>query len=136
MESLSHPVTLIWNFFPFTLVIWNPFREILNIPFWIPRFALSPVELLWNFFPESSMILVINGTGLYYLKTIGDENRCSPENDCTKHVMKDKDLMYGIGCGMIGADLFLFSSFDQYFWGVFGGMIIIILGILTDWTFL
>ena len=136
----SHPIVrLIWNFFPFTLIIWNPLREVLNFPFWIPRFFLSPIELAWNFFPESTIIIIINGTGLYYLKTINDKNRCEPneENDnCKKFETGDKRVLYGIAWGMIAADIVLFTTFVQYFWLVIGGIIILVIGLLTEWTFL
>ena len=57
---MSHPaVEFIWNFWPYTVIVPNPIREILNIPFDPLRIFWFWVEDLWNFIPESLMFLVI-----------------------------------------------------------------------------
>ena len=71
----AHPtVEWIWNFWPYTMFIWNPFREILNIPLFPWRLAFWWVEDLWNFLPESLLFLAIQGFAVGY---ICDGKSCS-----------------------------------------------------------
>ena len=110
----NHPVVhLLWNYFPFTMLLWNPFREFINAPLFIPRFLLFPSELLWNFAPESAMILASNGIAIYYVKTMGDEGRCNEQiENCNDYVQPNGDKMYGIIWGLLIADVVLYSTYD------------------------
>ena len=56
-----HPlVTIFWNFFPMTLIIWEPIRFILNILFLTARTIFLPLEMIWNFVPETFLFQIIN----------------------------------------------------------------------------
>ena len=49
---------MLWNFFPFDLVLWWPIKALLNavlFPLWIISF---PFYELWNFLPNSAWMLL------------------------------------------------------------------------------
>ena len=63
MELLidHHPnVDIIWNFFPLSLLVWNPIRAALNFIFGILYVPFLPVIILWNLFPEGFIMITLN----------------------------------------------------------------------------
>ena len=61
LSKMTYPnVDIIWNFFPLTLIVWNPFRAILNAIFFIVYIPFLPFITLWNFFPETFTMMSIN----------------------------------------------------------------------------
>ena len=58
---MSPNVDLIWNFFPITLLVWNPLRALLNLPFSLLQVFIGPIEVIWNFGPETFIMYGING---------------------------------------------------------------------------
>ena len=64
----THPeVSLIWNYFPITLVFWTPIREIANVWFFLPRILTYWLELVWNSLFESLFYLWFNILSLIIL---------------------------------------------------------------------
>ena len=64
----QHPkVEWIWNFWPYTMIIWNPFREMLNVPLAPWRLFFWWVEDIWNFIPELLLFLAIQGAAIGYI---------------------------------------------------------------------
>ena len=61
LSSIIYPnVDIIWNFFPITLLVWNPFRAILNTIFFWLYIPFLPFITLWNFLPETITMIGIN----------------------------------------------------------------------------
>ena len=49
----NHPqVEVLWNYWPFTMVVITPFRLILNTIFFLPNIFSAPFSAFWDFFPE------------------------------------------------------------------------------------
>ena len=60
-----HPIIqTFWNFIPFSLIVWSPFREILNFFFLFIWVFTWPFEIIWNFSFYGLPLFV------YYLVTI------------------------------------------------------------------
>ena len=58
---MNHPqVEIIWNFFPFSLLLWGPFREVANFVFFLFRIPYFPFELVLNTITETGPFLVSN----------------------------------------------------------------------------
>ena len=67
MELQNHPlVSVFWNFFPMTLIIWEPIRFILNLLFFTVRTIFLPLELAWNFVPETFLFQIINILTIFF----------------------------------------------------------------------
>ena len=63
METLiaEHPnVDIIWNFFPLSLLVWNPIRMFLNFIFMVLYIPSLPIIIIWNIFPEGFCMVTIN----------------------------------------------------------------------------
>ena len=58
---MNHPqVEIIWNFFPFSIMLWGPIRELANILFSPFRLATLPWELVLNTITETVPFLLTN----------------------------------------------------------------------------
>ena len=70
---MFHPnVEFIWNFWPFTWIVWTPFRELFNVIMYITfpvTLGFVGLENVWNFIPETTFNLLnlTCGLVLYYL---------------------------------------------------------------------
>ena len=63
METIidHHPsVDIIWNFFPLSLLVWNPIRAALNFIFMVFYVPALPIITIWNLFPEGFCMITIN----------------------------------------------------------------------------
>ena len=53
MDLIHHPsVEILWNYWPLTMVVWTPFRLVLNAIFFLPNILSAPVSAVWNIGPE------------------------------------------------------------------------------------
>ena len=58
---MNHPqVEIIWNFFPFSMLIWGPLREIGNFVFILFRIPTLPLSFLSNTIFETGPFLIVN----------------------------------------------------------------------------
>ena len=51
------------------MIIWNPFREVLNVPLAPIRLLFWWVEDLWHFIPETLLFIAIQGGAIGYICT-------------------------------------------------------------------
>ena len=72
---MSHPlVELFWNYWPYTVLIWNPFRTVLNLPFFPIRLFWWFTEDLWNFIPELMIFVIMQ---FFFIGYICDGKDCT-----------------------------------------------------------
>ena len=67
-------VKFVWNFFPFTLIIWEPFWFIMNIFFVFPYLLTLPLQILFNTIPELILeTAIVAGTVYGFLQLLPDD---------------------------------------------------------------
>ena len=115
---IHHPiVSLFWNFFPMTLIVWTPLRELLNLPLELIRIVFMPFTILWNFIPESIIFWLLNTLiPIYgieplfseYFKYLASVNYI--EDDKSKELKNTAYITYDLAiAGLVIADLMWFS---------------------------
>ena len=96
-------VTLIWNYFPATILIWTPFRVVLNI-LTFPFYVLSiPILIPWNFIGETFMVLFAYSSLIVSFVII--QQLTSNTSDCadSKGRFSQGFLIYGVFSTLFGS---------------------------------
>ena len=109
-----HPlVSFIWNFYPYTMLIPDPFRELLNAPFTLFRLPVLPAEFIWNFQIESVFMFVMFGIAGLLIST--DKNKYGKNSNEISIVLI---ILFSLMC------VYGLLSFQTFcFWAISFGLI-------------